>query len=31
MGKSVSGIEPSQRQLNGPQKSGRDYRNLRRK
>ena len=24
----VSGIEPGQRQLNGPQTSGRDYRNL---
>ena len=28
MGKSVSGTEPGQRQLNGPQTSGRDYRNL---
>jgi uncharacterized protein len=28
MGDSVSGIEPGQRQLNGPQTSGRDYRNL---
>ena len=25
---SVSGTEPGQRQLNGPQTSGRDYRNL---
>ena len=28
MPQSVSGIEPGQRQLNGPQTSGRDYRNL---
>ena len=28
MGKSVSGTEPDQRKLNGPQTSGRDYRNL---
>jgi predicted acyl esterase len=28
MGNSVSGTEPGQRQLNGPQTSGRDYRNL---
>src|SRR5579863_2095752 len=28
MGKSISGTEPGQRQLNGPQTSGRDYRNL---
>src|SRR5580704_7770458 len=28
MGKSVSGTEPGQRQLNGPQTSGRDYLNL---
>jgi hypothetical protein len=28
MGNSVSGIEPGQRPLNGPQTSGRDYRNL---
>ena len=28
MGDSVSGIEPGQRQLNGPQTSGRYYRNL---
>src|SRR5258706_12620110 len=28
MSKSVSGTEPGQRQLNGPQTSGRDYRNL---
>ena len=28
MSQSVSGIEPGQRQLNGPQTSGREYRNL---
>lgn len=28
MSRSVSGIEPGQRQLNGPQTSGRNYRNL---
>jgi len=28
MSRSVSGIEPGQRQLNGPQTTGRDYRNL---
>src|ERR1700709_1831490 len=28
MDKSVSGTEPGQRQLNGPQTTGRDYRNL---
>ena len=28
MVKSVSGTEPGQRQLNGPQTSGREYRNL---
>jgi uncharacterized protein len=28
MANAVSGIEPGQRQLNGPQTSGRDYRNL---
>jgi predicted acyl esterase len=28
MGKSVSGTEPGQRQLNGPQTTGRGYRNL---
>jgi predicted acyl esterase len=28
MAKAISGTEPGQRQLNGPQTSGRDYRNL---